>query len=49
MDFRNVLIAIVLSTIVLVVWGSFFEAPIIEQKTTEKIITIFLSIRCFQM
>ncbi len=35
MDFRNVLIAIVLSTLVLIVWATFFEAPIIEQKTTE--------------
>jgi len=36
MDFRNVLMAIVLSTLVLVGWGTFFEAPIVEQKTTEK-------------
>jgi hypothetical protein len=35
MDFRNVLIAIVLSTIVLIGWGTFFEAPIVEQQTTE--------------
>ena len=35
MDFRNVLIAIVLSTLVLIIWATFFEAPIIEQKTTE--------------
>ena len=28
--------AIVLSTLVLVGWGTFFEAPIVEQKTTEK-------------
>ena len=39
MDFRNVLIAIVLSTLVLVVWATFFEAPIVEQKTTENQIT----------
>jgi len=36
MDFKNVLIAIVLSTIVLVAWGTFFEAPIVEQQTSEK-------------
>ena len=39
MDFRNVLIAIVLSTLVLVGWGTFFEAPIVEQQTTENEIT----------
>ena len=35
MDFRNVLIAIVLSTVVLVVWATFFEAPIVEQQVSE--------------
>ena len=35
MDFRNVLFAIVLSTIVLVGWGTFFETPIVEQQITE--------------
>jgi len=39
MDFRNVLIAIVLSTLVLVVWATFFEPPIVEQPTTENEIT----------
>ena len=39
MDFRNVLIAVVLSTIVLIGWGTFFEAPIVEQQTTENEIT----------
>ena len=39
MDFRNVLLAIVLSTIVLIGWGTFFEAPIVEQQTTENEIT----------
>jgi len=39
MDFRNVLMAIVLSTIVLIGWATFFEAPIVEQQTTEKEIT----------
>ena len=39
MDFRNVLVAIVLSTIVLVGWGTFFEAPVVEQQTFENEIT----------
>jgi len=39
MDFRNVLIAIVLSTIVLIGWAAFFEPPIVEQQTTENQIT----------
>jgi len=39
MDFRNVLIAIVLSTIVLIGWATFFEAPIVEQQITENQIT----------
>ena len=39
MDFRNVLIAIVLSTIVLIGWATFFEAPIVEQQTAENEIT----------
>ena len=39
MDFRNVLIAIILSTLVLVGWSMFFEAPIIEQPESEKQIT----------
>jgi len=39
MDFRNVLIAIVLSTLVLIGWATFFEAPIVEQQTTENEIT----------
>ena len=39
MDFKNVLIAIVLSTLVLVGWGTFFEAPIIEQQTAKNEIT----------
>ena len=36
MDFRNVLIAIVLSTIVLIGWATFFEPPIVEQQTVKK-------------
>ena len=39
MDFKNVLMAIVLSTVVLVGWATFFEAPIIEQEVPEKQIT----------
>ena len=39
MDFRNVLIAIVLSTVVLIGWATFFEPPIVEQQTTENEIT----------
>ena len=35
MDFRNVLMAIVLSTIVLVGWATFFETPIIEDQSVE--------------
>ena len=35
MDFRNVLLAIVLSTTVLIVWATFFEPPIVEQQVTE--------------
>ena len=39
MEFRNVLLAIVLSTLVLIGWATFFEQPIVEQQTTEKKIT----------
>ena len=39
MDFKNVLMAIVLSTLVLVFWATFFEPPPIEMQTTEKQIT----------
>ena len=39
MDFRNVLMAIVLSTTVLIGWAIFFDAPIVEQKTNKKEIT----------
>jgi len=39
MDFKNVLMAIVLSTIVLIGWATFFETPIVEQQTTENQIT----------
>ena len=36
MDFKNVLFAIVLSTLVLVGWATLFEPPIVEQQITEK-------------
>ena len=39
MDFRNVLLAILLSTAVLVGWATFFEPPIVEREVTEKTIT----------
>ena len=39
MDGKNVLMAIVLSSLVLVVWATFFEAPIVEQPTKENQIT----------
>ena len=39
MDFKNVLMAIILSTIVLVVWGTLFEQPIEKNIVAEKNIT----------
>ena len=39
METRNVLLAVILSTIVLIFWATFFEAPIVEQKPAEKQIT----------
>ena len=39
MDFRNVLLAIVLSTLVLVGWATFFEQPVVKQQTTKNEIT----------
>ena len=39
MDTRNVLLAVILSTIVLVFWAVFFEPPVTEQNTIEKTIT----------
>ena len=39
MDFRNVLVAIVLSTLVLIVWATFFEPPIVEQQASTNQIT----------
>ena len=36
METKNVLLAIILSTIVLVFWATFFEPPIIEQQAPEK-------------
>ena len=39
MEGRNVLLAIVLSTLVLIVWATFFEAPIVDQKNNKNEIT----------
>ena len=39
METRNVLLAIILSTIVLVFWATFFEAPIVDPTTSENQIT----------
>ena len=35
MEFRNVLMAIVLSTLVLVLWYTFFETPPVERQLVE--------------
>ena len=35
MDTKNVIIAVILSTIVLIFWGTFFEPPVIEEKNIE--------------
>jgi len=39
METRNVLLAVILSTIILIFWATFFEAPIIEQQPSEEQIT----------
>ena len=39
MDTKNVLLAVILSTVVLVSWAMFFEPPVVEQSTSEKQIT----------
>ena len=39
METRNVLLAVILSTIVLVFWGMFFEAPIVKEPVSERQIT----------
>jgi len=39
MDGKNVLMAVILSTIVLIVWAVLFEPPQIEQKVREKVVT----------
>ncbi len=39
MEGKNVLLAIILSTIVLVFWATFFEAPIVDPSTSENQIT----------
>ena len=35
MESKNVLIAVILSTIVLIFWSTFFEPPVIEQQNDE--------------
>ncbi len=35
MDTKNVLLAVILSTIVLIFWATFFEAPIVEKQSVE--------------
>ncbi len=39
MEFKNVLLAIILSTMVLIVWAVFFEAPIVDQTNSNNEIT----------
>ena len=39
MDTKNVLLAVILSTIVLVFWATFFEPPVVDELTSEKQIT----------
>ena len=39
MDTKNVLLAVILSTIVLVFWATFFEPPVVDEPTSEKKIT----------
>ena len=36
METRNVLLAIIFSTLVLVFWSVFFEPPIVEEQVIEK-------------
>ena len=39
MDFKNVLLAIILSTVVLVVWATFFEPPPLERQSPDQEVT----------
>ena len=39
MEGKNVLMAVVLSTVVLIFWATFFEPPVVEKQTTENEIT----------
>ena len=39
MESKNVLIAVILSTLVLIFWATFFEAPIVEPEKTQNEIT----------
>ena len=36
MDTKNVLLSVILSTIVLVFWATFFEPPVVEEQVVEK-------------
>ena len=42
METKNVLFAIVLSTIVLVFWATFFEAPIVKQQVSENPVMLYM-------
>ena len=35
MDSKNVILAVVLSTVVLIFWATFFEPPIVEQEVNK--------------
>ena len=35
MDSKNVILAVILSTLVLIVWATFFEPPVVENKTAK--------------
>ena len=36
MESRNVLMAVILSTVVLIVWATFFEQPVVEQTVSDQ-------------
>ena len=42
MDTKNVLMAVILSTLVLVFWGTFFEPPVSEIQVEKKLFQIGL-------
>ena len=35
MDSKNVILAVILSTLVLIVWATFFEPPVVENKAAK--------------